>query len=422
MSSYFVLNDWKRHNDVVYEAKKFVEDTECDQLIEYINSKDSSCHHHDHAEHTPGNDPNADFFMWKPVCFDQPEKFLSERKNTSFDIVEKLVHQMHDAANRYTMSDMRLAKVIVHKYGPGSSGPEHTDIFPLATLAYLNDDYEGGEIYFSNTGLSLKPGRGSVLAFDGGGVNKHGVSKISGVSSRYVIVAFWEYAHDEKLFEFWSRESEPEDKLSDEVSEMIKRKGGNEPDREIAYAEVFPILKIHNFITKDFANKIIEYLHKNDIDGDECWGPSCFREYYLKAYNEEPSPDLVEGITLDTLPNLNKQIGEEVSRFMEVDPGDLVFSKFKGHDHREGSMSPPHTHGPAEAVAELFLDSEFKGGKIVIPQYGIEIEPEPYTLYIYSEAQDLSHGVSKVTEGFRPSLVSHWQAASHPYNNAGANV
>jgi hypothetical protein len=107
---------------------------------------------------------------------------------------------------------------------------------------------------------------------------------------------------------------------------------------------------------------------------------------------------------------------------MEIAYEDVAFSKFKGHNHITGAYTPPHTHGPAIAVANLVLHDKYEGGNIVIPKYGIEFRAEPLTLYVYSEENDLKHGIDKVTSGDRQSLIAHWQPVDHPYNKAGANV
>jgi hypothetical protein len=58
-------------------------------------------------------------------------------------------------------------------------------------LFYINDDYEGGELYFPNQGIQFKPKRGSAYFFPGDMNYVHGVTKIkSGI--RYTCPFFWE--------------------------------------------------------------------------------------------------------------------------------------------------------------------------------------------------------------------------------------
>lgn len=60
-------------------------------------------------------------------------------------------------------------------------------------LIYLNDDYEGGQLHFPQSGIELKPKKGTIVAFHGGHYNIHGVKEvISGV--RYTNGFFWDFA------------------------------------------------------------------------------------------------------------------------------------------------------------------------------------------------------------------------------------
>lgn len=62
--------------------------------------------------------------------------------------------------------------------------------YDLAGLFYLNDDYEGGELYFPNQGVEFKPKPGAAYFFPGDKNYIHGVREIkSGI--RYVVPFFW---------------------------------------------------------------------------------------------------------------------------------------------------------------------------------------------------------------------------------------
>jgi hypothetical protein len=54
----------------------------------------------------------------------------------------------------------------------------------FAAVGYLNDDYEGGEIYFPEIGQSIKPKAGMMVAFHCGPRHRHGVRATQG-SLRY---------------------------------------------------------------------------------------------------------------------------------------------------------------------------------------------------------------------------------------------
>ena len=58
----------------------------------------------------------------------------------------------------------------------------------ITAVLYLNDDYNGGEIFFDFFNISIKPKTGDILAYPTSFEYKHGVNKV--VGERYAIV-FW---------------------------------------------------------------------------------------------------------------------------------------------------------------------------------------------------------------------------------------
>jgi hypothetical protein len=74
--------------------------------------------------------------------------------------------------------------------GPDAGQPNDFPWYDIAGLFYINDDYEGGELYFPNQGIQFKPKSGSAYFFPGDMNYIHGVSEIkSGI--RYTVPFFW---------------------------------------------------------------------------------------------------------------------------------------------------------------------------------------------------------------------------------------
>lgn len=63
----------------------------------------------------------------------------------------------------------------------------------LSGVAYLNDDYEGGELYFTALDIAIKPKRGSFLAFSAGFHHEHGVLRVTSGSTRLTIPSFYTF-------------------------------------------------------------------------------------------------------------------------------------------------------------------------------------------------------------------------------------
>lgn len=59
-----------------------------------------------------------------------------------------------------------------------------------ASVAYINDDYSGGEIFFVNKNIEIQPPKGSILIFPGTEEYEHGVRHVKSGPVRYVLPAF----------------------------------------------------------------------------------------------------------------------------------------------------------------------------------------------------------------------------------------
>ena len=92
--------------------------------------------------------------------------------------------------------------------------PNAFEINKYVGILYLNDNYEGGELYFCDKEnamkpyLSFKPNKYSYYVFPGGYENIHGVSEITN-GTRYTMVSFWDFAdlvYSEETLEKWKEE------------------------------------------------------------------------------------------------------------------------------------------------------------------------------------------------------------------------
>lgn len=81
--------------------------------------------------------------------------------------------------------------------GPGTHFKIHADHGPgyvttVSVVAYINDDYEGGEIYFPRFDLTIKPQKGDVVVFPSTYIYEHASNDmISG--KKYAIVIMTDY-------------------------------------------------------------------------------------------------------------------------------------------------------------------------------------------------------------------------------------
>jgi hypothetical protein len=74
--------------------------------------------------------------------------------------------------------------------GPDAGTPNDFPWYDLGTVFYLNDEYEGGELYFPLQGIEFKPKRGAVYFFPGDKNFIHGVRPVRS-GCRYTAPFFW---------------------------------------------------------------------------------------------------------------------------------------------------------------------------------------------------------------------------------------
>jgi hypothetical protein len=91
------------------------------------------------------------------------------------------------------------------QWKPGMAMPFHADnINPdgsphgmayrdFSGVAYLNDDYEGGELYFTALDIAVKPQRGAFLAFTAGFHHEHAVLRVTAGNTRLTIPSFYTF-------------------------------------------------------------------------------------------------------------------------------------------------------------------------------------------------------------------------------------
>jgi hypothetical protein len=86
--------------------------------------------------------------------------------------------------------------------------PNAFEINKYVGILYLNENYEGGELYFPDHNIEFKPSAFSYICFPGGIENIHGVREITS-GTRYTMVSFWDFAdseYDENLKAAWEEE------------------------------------------------------------------------------------------------------------------------------------------------------------------------------------------------------------------------
>lgn len=119
-----------------------------------------------------------------------PPEDLAHKK--AYEIIKMIDDPVRESLGEYYKNNPDLPELKwisknydVRRYDVGRGMGPHMDAsgpvttMDISILVYLNDDYVGGEIYFDDIGLEIKPTAGSILMFRCAGKTLHGVRPIT---------------------------------------------------------------------------------------------------------------------------------------------------------------------------------------------------------------------------------------------------
>jgi hypothetical protein len=134
-------------------------------------------------------------------------KFISIKDQSQYDLESgklamEIIDTMYACAKEYAKlydieDEPEIAKdFVLNKYAEGQEMGQHTDwnedqkTLEYSFVIYLNDNYEGGEIYFGGQDIKLKPKAGSIILFPSKEPYLHGSLKL--ISGRKIFIPhFW---------------------------------------------------------------------------------------------------------------------------------------------------------------------------------------------------------------------------------------
>jgi len=129
-------------------------------------------------------------------------KNLKESTGLEKNIVEILENTMNKSARQYAeifniSAPIELStNFVINKYNTGEKMGSHVDwniknnTLEYSFVVYLNDNYEGGEIYWPNHKVLLKPKAGSLVIFPSKEPYQHSVKEIT-KGNKIFIPHFW---------------------------------------------------------------------------------------------------------------------------------------------------------------------------------------------------------------------------------------
>jgi hypothetical protein len=174
-------------SDNIYHVKNFVKKNHINLIYEYSKNIKSF------------NGPQ-DSDIWKDrVCYgNQIEK---ENKEV-FDITNLYLKKSKIFIENAFSLSLKPAYSSIVVWNVGDNQPPHADkenpdgscngtpFYDISSLIYINDNFDGGSIYFPNQNLEIQPSPGDFVCFPGDKEYVHGVKEITN-GKRFTIPMFF---------------------------------------------------------------------------------------------------------------------------------------------------------------------------------------------------------------------------------------
>jgi len=142
-------------------------------------------------------------------------KALAEQcKNTTYDDIYKIYAEVggkiksrvDEYCGPYNISMNYMESINFVKYEKGDHFSYHADhgfsyVCVVSSIAYLNDDYEGGELSFYKLDMKFKPSYGDIIVFPSAYIYAHAALPVtSGV--KYSAVTMFDYNDDNHKYNY----------------------------------------------------------------------------------------------------------------------------------------------------------------------------------------------------------------------------
>lgn len=156
------------YKDVIYQIEEFLTLEEQEYLLELIKE----------YENTWGSDVHNGFWKNKVRLIENP--FFSEHLNKKIKSIFKNYTEIDPIWTLKRFDTYEYIGVHVDEYGG--------EDIQYGVVVYINDDYEGGEIFYPDLNMEFKPLARSLVAHPGNVM--HGTKEVTSETPRYFLTTF----------------------------------------------------------------------------------------------------------------------------------------------------------------------------------------------------------------------------------------
>jgi Rps23 Pro-64 3,4-dihydroxylase Tpa1-like proline 4-hydroxylase len=131
--------------------------------------------------------------MINPSIIDETNKVLIYINK---QVRDAILNSSKDYAKEHNIHLGYLTPISISKYSTGKQMGPHIDSYEdqrspvLSVVLYLNDNYDGGELYFKNQNVTIKPSAGSIVIFPSVEPYYHESREIQR-GTKYMSPGFW---------------------------------------------------------------------------------------------------------------------------------------------------------------------------------------------------------------------------------------
>jgi predicted 2-oxoglutarate/Fe(II)-dependent dioxygenase YbiX len=139
-----------------------------------------------------------------PAHWEHLPEELKELQKIYEDTDVVLKKCLADYESRYNFKMEFMESINFVKYNPGQHFSVHTDhgfsyTCTVSSIVYLNDNYEGGELWFPYINLKFKPKKGDVIFFPSTYIFAHGAMAVTD-GTKYSAVTMFDYKDNNKEY------------------------------------------------------------------------------------------------------------------------------------------------------------------------------------------------------------------------------
>jgi hypothetical protein len=136
-----------KHHDNIYEITNFIDKKTIDFLLSKINMKDD-------------DGWTVAYGVGNVVFFSYEEDFIECVEDINSKLL-KYFRNVHDSTGIQNIRRLKNKEYMVAHKDFGDSGTNTSIVFGV--VVYLNNDFNGGEIFYKDLNLKVKPTPGSLL-------------------------------------------------------------------------------------------------------------------------------------------------------------------------------------------------------------------------------------------------------------------